>query len=228
VGSAPCQPNLGFQPVRGLTCRSIRIATLSSSTSAQTLENLLAAIPPAVAAQKGGWDNILSLGIKTSTSVQLPIWAAPLDGRFDLARKEAEVASAEKEKKGAKRKSVFDLYEEEEQAEEKRAKAARGEADDEEVEGEKKKSKKGGKRGKGKKATGADGEMQVDVESESAPEPEIAAEVVEAPTTKEKKAVAPAKAEAAKGAKKAGKKSSTIGSGGAGKKAKEAITGKKA
>ncbi|KAI9635668.1 ribosomal protein L1p/L10e family-domain-containing protein [Dioszegia hungarica] len=135
---------------------SIRIATLSSSSAAQTLENLLAAIPPAVAAQNGGWENILSLGIKTSTSVLLPVWAATLDGRFDLAQKEAEAAAAEKEKKGAKRKSV------------------------------------------------------------------------EAPKAPAAKAVAPVKADAVKGAKKAGKKSSTIGSGGAGKKAKEAVLGKKA
>lgn len=197
-----------------LISRSIRIATLNTSTHAQTLDNLLAAIPQAVAQQKGGWDNVLSLGIKTSNSVLLPVWSAPLDGRFDLPASIADPVQTEDEKKEKKekRRSVFDLYAEEEQAEQRRAALARGE----EVE-EVTKKKKGSKRSKTQKKPEG---MEVDKEAESAAELE-----------QEEKADMAIKAKPTdkgiKSGKKAGKKSSTIGSGGAGKRAKEAVLGKK-
>lgn len=38
-----------------------------------------------------GWENILSVGIKTSKSVLLPVWSAKLDGRFGVGKGEADV-----------------------------------------------------------------------------------------------------------------------------------------
>ncbi|WRT65237.1 uncharacterized protein IL334_002180 [Kwoniella shivajii] len=71
-----------FHPSTG-TSYSIRIATPSSSSSSQTLSNLLAAIPSVVSNVPEGWENILSIGIKTSSSVLLPIWSSKLSGRFE-------------------------------------------------------------------------------------------------------------------------------------------------
>lgn len=71
-----------YSPTTG-TSLSIRVATPSSSSTSQTLENLLEAIPQVVALIQDGWENILSLGIKTSNSVFLPVYSAKLDGRFD-------------------------------------------------------------------------------------------------------------------------------------------------
>jgi ribosome biogenesis protein UTP30 len=65
------------------TSASIRIATPSTSSTSQALENLLEAIPQVVAQIQDEWDNILSIGIKTSNSVFLPVYSAKLDGRFD-------------------------------------------------------------------------------------------------------------------------------------------------
>lgn len=56
------------------------------------LANLTAAVPAAVALV-GGWDNVLSVGIKTSRSILLPVWNAPLQGRF----KDAEAADEDME-----------------------------------------------------------------------------------------------------------------------------------
>ncbi|CDZ97657.1 ribosomal protein l1 [Phaffia rhodozyma] len=76
------------------TCTSVKIALLSSSNSstsphtpAQALANLIAAIPHIIANIPGGWSNIQSLNIKTSTSISLPLWTCPLGsgegGRFE-------------------------------------------------------------------------------------------------------------------------------------------------
>lgn len=46
---------------------------------------------PAAVDLVGGWDNVLSIGIKTSKSILLPVWNAPLQGRF----KDAEAAEAD-------------------------------------------------------------------------------------------------------------------------------------
>ncbi|QRV92438.1 ribosomal protein L1p/L10e family [Ceratobasidium sp. AG-Ba] len=59
------------------TCTSIKIAPISF-TPAQVLENLATALPNIVKHIKGGWDNVQSLNIKTSTSVSLPIWSCEL------------------------------------------------------------------------------------------------------------------------------------------------------
>lgn len=69
---------------------SVRIATPGVTTAEQTVDNLLAAVPAAVELV-GGWDNVLSVGIKTSTSVLLPVWNAKLGGRFKDAADEMEV-----------------------------------------------------------------------------------------------------------------------------------------
>ncbi|WWC58958.1 uncharacterized protein I303_101503 [Kwoniella dejecticola CBS 10117] len=71
-----------FHPSTG-TSYSIRIATPSSSNSSQVLQNLLAAIPSVISNIPDGWENVLSIGIKTSNSVMLPIWNSKLAGRFD-------------------------------------------------------------------------------------------------------------------------------------------------
>ncbi|WVW78961.1 hypothetical protein I302_100924 [Kwoniella bestiolae CBS 10118] len=71
-----------FHPSTG-TSYSIRIATPSSSSPSQILENLLASIPSVISNIPEGWSNVLSVGIKTNTSVMLPIWNAKLEGRFD-------------------------------------------------------------------------------------------------------------------------------------------------
>ncbi|BEI88271.1 uncharacterized protein CcaverHIS019_0109890 [Cutaneotrichosporon cavernicola] len=78
-----------FHPSTG-TSHSVRIATPSVTTAEETVANLLAAAP-AAAELVGGWDNVLSVGIKTSTSVLLPVWNAPLTGRFKNTEDEMEV-----------------------------------------------------------------------------------------------------------------------------------------
>lgn len=131
-------------------------------------------MPTAIAQIQGGWDNVLSIGIKTSTSVLLPVWSSPLEGRFDADAN----AGAEED---------VDMDE----------------------------KKKGKAKGKGTKR-GAE-----DVESGSK-KVKSAVQAVEQP--------APAK-KAVKGQegkeKVVKKKSSTVGSGGAGKRAKEAVLGRK-
>jgi ribosome biogenesis protein UTP30 len=56
---------------------SIKIANISHKDS-QVLANLKTAIPAVVARIHGGWDNVQSLNIKTSSSVSLPIWTCLL------------------------------------------------------------------------------------------------------------------------------------------------------
>ncbi|KAL7423370.1 proteasome-interacting protein cic1 [Cryptotrichosporon argae] len=70
-----------FHPSTG-TSHSVRIATPLHLSSAELLANVLAAVPAVAALVPGGWDNVLSVGIKTSGSVLLPIWSAKLGGRF--------------------------------------------------------------------------------------------------------------------------------------------------
>ncbi|WWC87382.1 uncharacterized protein L201_002271 [Kwoniella dendrophila CBS 6074] len=71
-----------FHPSTG-TSYSIKIATPSSSTPKQVLDNLLSSIPLVISNIQEGWENVLSIGIKTSSSVMLPIWNSKLQGRFD-------------------------------------------------------------------------------------------------------------------------------------------------
>lgn len=70
---------------------SVRIATPGVTTAEETVANLTAALPAAVELV-GGWDNVLSVGIKTSTSILLPVWNAKLGGRFKDAEGESENA----------------------------------------------------------------------------------------------------------------------------------------
>lgn len=66
------------------------------------MANLTAAVPAAVALV-GGWDNVLSVGIKTSKSILLPVWNAKLPGRFtDAAAADADEAMKEDEEEQAK------------------------------------------------------------------------------------------------------------------------------
>ncbi|WVQ83759.1 hypothetical protein IAT38_005903 [Cryptococcus sp. DSM 104549] len=85
-----------FHPTTG-TSTTTRLSTPFSTTPAQTLANLLASLPLIVANIQGGWDNVLSVGLKTSSSVMLPVWSSKLGGRFDAAP-----ASAGKAGKGKK------------------------------------------------------------------------------------------------------------------------------
>ncbi|WWD08133.1 hypothetical protein V865_006244 [Kwoniella europaea PYCC6329] len=97
-----------FHPSTG-TSYSIRIATPSSSSSSQVLENLLASVPSVISNIPEGWENVLSVGIKTSTSVMLPIWNSKLQGRFDKSsssagktNKDVEMANEEEEEEEKK------------------------------------------------------------------------------------------------------------------------------
>ncbi|KAG9318291.1 ribosomal protein L1p/L10e family-domain-containing protein [Chiua virens] len=84
------------------TCTSVKIAVLSH-TPKQVQVNLETALPAIASHIKGGWDNIQSLHIKTSTSVSLPIWTCDLGdeegGRWDglIAEAEEEVEVVEEE-----------------------------------------------------------------------------------------------------------------------------------
>lgn len=88
---------------------SIRIATAGTTTAAHTLDNLLAATPLAVKHIEDEWENVLSVGIKTSSSVLLPIWSSKLEGRFDVKEKTKKdgdaAADADVEMNGAAKKS---------------------------------------------------------------------------------------------------------------------------
>ncbi|KAK4686320.1 ribosome biogenesis protein UTP30, partial [Tremellales sp. Uapishka_1] len=89
-----------FYPSTG-TSHSIRISTPSSTTPAKTLENLLAAVPVAVNLLPEQWSNVLSIGIKTSSSLLLPIFSSKLDGRFkdvESAGKDVEMVVEEEKK----------------------------------------------------------------------------------------------------------------------------------
>ncbi|KIJ62675.1 hypothetical protein HYDPIDRAFT_182713 [Hydnomerulius pinastri MD-312] len=77
------------------TCTSVKVGILSH-TPKQIQTNLETALPAIVGHIKGGWDNIQSLHIKTSTSISLPIWTCDLGdeegGRWNglIAGEEAE------------------------------------------------------------------------------------------------------------------------------------------
>ncbi len=158
---------------------SIRIATPPHTTPEQTLANLLAAAPSAVALIQDGWENVLSVGIKTSSSVLLPIWSSELDGRFKVATHgKAGEEDVEMAEDGGMRK--------------------------EDGKREKEKRKK---------------EKTAEVEERAGVTVKKAKAVKMIPTSEPKKAE--------KIAKKSGKKSSSLGMGGAGKRAKEAVLGRK-
>jgi ribosome biogenesis protein UTP30 len=89
-----------YNPTTG-TSVSVRVATPSTSTPAQAIENLLEAIPQVVAQIQDEWENILSIGIKTSNSVFLPVYSAKLDGRFDGSTKKDSKSDVEMEESPA-------------------------------------------------------------------------------------------------------------------------------
>lgn len=71
-----------------------------SHSSAQILANLQTALPAVIKHIKGGWDNVQSLYIKTSSSASLPIWACDLGsgegGRWDgLVAEDVEMSGSE-------------------------------------------------------------------------------------------------------------------------------------
>ncbi|KAG6379094.1 ribosomal protein L1p/L10e family-domain-containing protein [Boletus reticuloceps] len=90
------------------TCTSVKIALLSH-TPKQIQVNLETALPVIVSRIKGGWDNIQSLHIKTSTSVSLPIWTCELGseegGRWDGLLAEAEQEAVNEERRKKKKRS---------------------------------------------------------------------------------------------------------------------------
>lgn len=62
------------------TSLSIKLGSLGAHSPEDILDNLVAVIPYlAVRLPMGGWDNVQSLHIKTTTSASLPIWSCSLD-----------------------------------------------------------------------------------------------------------------------------------------------------
>lgn len=186
-------------PASPLTHSSIRISTAGATSSSDTLDNLLAATPLVVDLIEDNWENVLSVGIKTSTSVLLPIWSSKLEGRFDIKEK---------------------------------AKAA--ESGDVDMEASEGKSKKNKGKGKDKKRPAPEAEVEAAADEDKVEKKTKASPVKPAKKAKavgeakeEKAVVAEPKKAAGEKVKKSLKKSSSLGSGGAGKRSKEAILGKK-
>jgi ribosome biogenesis protein UTP30 len=189
---------------------SIRIATPEHTSAAQTLENLLAATPAVVALIQDGWENVLSIGIKTSTSVLLPIYSAQLEGRFAIPPKSDEdgdvsMSAAESKKNRRKGKGK----------DEKNASVKRPAEEVAEVAPTKEKKAKATAESPAKKA-------------KTLPTPETKKDAAPSALTKVKKVAAPSDSpsKADKVVKKTGKKSSSLGTGSAGKKAKQAVLGR--
>lgn len=70
------------------TSYAIKIGSLAAHNPEQLRENLLAVLPHlAVRLPNGGWDNVQSLHIKTTTSMALPLWNCSLaeDGEGETA-----------------------------------------------------------------------------------------------------------------------------------------------
>ena len=99
-----------FHPSTG-TSLAVRIATPSTTTPQQTLDNLLAAVPLVLAQVHGGLENVLSVGIKMSESTLLPVWSSKLEGRF------VQPTPSAKGKKAEAKADVEMSCEEEEEAE---------------------------------------------------------------------------------------------------------------
>lgn len=93
------------------TSYAIKIGSLDAHTPEQLRENLLAVIPHLAARlPMGGWDNVQSLHIKTTTSMALPLWNCSLadDGeaeagsRFFIPEVNEEEAEAKRKAKQEK------------------------------------------------------------------------------------------------------------------------------
>jgi ribosome biogenesis protein UTP30 len=97
------------------TSVAVKIGSLAEHTAAQLRENLLAAIPHlAVRLPMGGWDNVQSLHIKTTSSAALPLWNCALDlpgeeskeGRFFVADVNEDEVEAKKQAKKEKEERI--------------------------------------------------------------------------------------------------------------------------
>lgn len=98
------------------------------------------ALPAAAKAIKGGWDNIQSLHIKTSTSTSLPIWTCDL-GAEEGGRWSGLVEVAESESEDESEAKASEGEEEPEPVVEKKAAKGKKRAAEEEVEQPKKKAR---------------------------------------------------------------------------------------
>jgi len=79
---------------------SVKLGTVAQSSD-KILANLKTALPAVVKVIKGGWDNVQSLSLKTSTSVSLPIWTCDLGaeagGRWEGLIADVEMSGSEEE-----------------------------------------------------------------------------------------------------------------------------------
>ena len=66
-------------PILNIIHRAVKIGSLSLS-NAQNVENIIDALPLIVKKIPGKWDNILSVHLKSSESIALPIYSALPEG----------------------------------------------------------------------------------------------------------------------------------------------------
>ncbi|KAF9005472.1 ribosomal protein L1p/L10e family-domain-containing protein [Cyathus striatus] len=121
------------------TCTAVKVARLGH-TPAQILDNIKAAIPSIIKHVKGGWENIQSFQLKTSTSVSLPLWNCTLDdseeGRWhglttggdeevsgESGSEDEAAMKVDSQKAGSLKKNKRSSGEEEDEAEKPRKKA---------------------------------------------------------------------------------------------------------
>ncbi|KAH8085941.1 ribosomal protein L1p/L10e family-domain-containing protein [Cristinia sonorae] len=130
------------------TCSSIKIGSPSHS-AAQILANLKSALPAVIKHIKGGWDNIQSLHIKTSSSASLPIWTCDLGsdegGRWDgLVAADVEMSGSESGTESDESEMEVDEAKEDSDAEEEAKVTKKGKkraAEEDEAPASKKKAK---------------------------------------------------------------------------------------
>lgn len=92
------------------TSVAIKIGSLASHTPEQLHDNLLAAVSYLAVRLPGGWDNVQSLHIKSTTSTSLPLWSCSIDdgaegssgGRFFVPEANNEEIEAKKKAKAEK------------------------------------------------------------------------------------------------------------------------------
>lgn len=155
------------------TRRAVKFGSTSIHSAAQLNENLLSLIPQlAVRLPHGGFENIQSLHIKTSTSISLPIYSVSLtaaDGRFS-GPSDAEVKAiagkqAEKDEKVKEKEAKVALREERrlEREAEKEKREIKMKADAEEKKVEKREKRKAAK--EAQRAEGEDEEETLDADA---------------------------------------------------------------
>lgn len=189
------------------TSYAIKIGSLDAHTPEQLRENLLAVIPHlATRLPMGGWDNVQSLHIKTTTSMALPLWNCSLaeDGegeagsRFFIPEVNEEEVEAKKKAKQEKDERIRAKKQRKLEGEARRLAIEAGviDSDDEEDEEE-----------------DAAGEAEASSDAEVAVEPEEIDETPAVNTTpkseKRPKALKPAKAAASPAGTERKKVSST-------------------